>query len=230
MRLTAQLLASEHSYFGTLVDSVGFIHGTIIDVRTRTMRLITLALLLLIPVAAYGQTAAPAQTAKPTPNEAKTTLETFQAKTGVVIVKGFSRLGTMRGIGGTVEVSSREFTDAQTGKKAYGIVVEVRESGRLERSNRSYVDYEEIDSLVKGIDYIAKMDNTVTKMDSFEAQYSTKGDLSITVFNDAEGLQVGITTGKIGATSAFFKLSELPSFRKLLTDAKLRIDAIRTGA
>lgn len=195
-----------------------------------TMKPLILALLMLPPVAVHAQTAAPGQTAKPTPNEAKTTLETFQAKTGVVIVKGFSRLGTMRGIGGMVEVSSREFTDAQTGKKAYGIVVEVRETGRLERSNRSYVDYEEIDSLLRGVDYIAKMDNTVTKLDSFEAQYSTKGELSITVFNDAEGLQVGITTGRIGATSAFFKLSELPTFRKLITDAKSRIDAIRTAA
>lgn len=193
------------------------------------MKLLILALLLLSPFAVHPQTVSSPQTAKPTPNESKTTLETFQAKTGVVIVKGFTRLGTMRGIGGTVEVSSREFTDAQTGKKAYGIVVEVKETGRLERSNRSYVDYEEIDSLVKGVDYIARMDKTVTKMDSFEAQYSTKGDLSITVFNDYEGLQVGITTGRIGGTSAFFKLADLPGFRKLVTDAKSRIDAIRVA-
>jgi hypothetical protein len=187
-------------------------------------------LLLALPLALLVALSCQAQTsAKPAPSEAKTTLETFQAKTGVVIVKGFTRLGTMHGIGGTVEVSAREFLDAQTGKKAYGVVVEVTETGRLERSNRSYVDYDEIDSLLKGIDYIAKIDTTVTKFDSFEAQYSTKGELSVTVFNDAEGLEVGITTSRIGSTTAYFKFPYLPNFRKLITEAKSRIDAIRTG-
>lgn len=126
-----------------------------------------------------------------------------------------------------VAVNSREFTDAQTGRKAYGIVVEVRESGRLERSHRSYIDYDEIDSLIKGIDYIAKLDNSVTKLDSFEAQYSTKGEFSVTVFSDTEGLQVAITSGRFGGASTYIKLAELPGFRKLITDAKSRIDAIR---
>lgn len=168
-----------------------------------------------------------AQAARPTPDEPKTTLETFQAKTGVVIIRGFTRVGSLRGVGGTVEVSSRELADAQTGKKAYGIVVEVKESGRLERSRRSYIDYDEIDSLIKGIDYISKIDSTVTKLSSFEAQYSTKGEFSVTVFNDAEGLQAAVTSGSFSGVSIYLRLAELPNFRKLITDAKTAIDAIR---
>lgn len=187
-------------------------------------------LILALPLALVIAISIQAQAVgRPTPNEAQTTLETFQAKTGVVIIKGFTRHGTMHGLGGVVEVSSREFTDAQTGKKAFGVVVEVKETGRLERSNRSYVDYDEIDSLIKGIDYIAKVDKSVTKLDSFEAQYSTKGDLSITIFNDKEGLQIAITTGRIGGTTAYFESPYLPNFRKLITEAKSRLDVIRTA-
>jgi hypothetical protein len=187
------------------------------------MRLtLTLTFLLFASSVAFAQT--PKATATP---EGKTNLETFQAKTGAVIIKGFTRQGSIRGVGGTVEVSNREFIDAQTGKKAYGVVVEVKESGRLERSNRSFIDYDEIDSLLKGIDYIAKIDSTVTKLKNFEAQYTTKGEFSVTVFNDAEGLQVAITSGRFGGVSMYLKLEELVNFRKLITDAKAGLDEIR---
>jgi hypothetical protein len=111
------------------------------------MHLILIACLLL--VSAIG---ASSQTPKPTPSGEETTkLEKFQGRTGAVIIKGFTRMGLMTGTGGSVEVSSMEFTDAQTGRKEQGVLIEIKESGRLSRSGRSYIDYDEIDSLLKGI-------------------------------------------------------------------------------
>src|SRR6267378_7589870 len=89
-----------------------------------------------------------AQDTKPPQKEPKTKLEAFAAKTGTVLIKGIEDIGSVGG----VTVGCREFTDANTGRKEYGITIEVRESGRFERENTSLIDYEEIESLLKGID------------------------------------------------------------------------------
>jgi len=115
---------------------------------------------------------APSQTQ---PDKPQTKIETFQARTGTVLIKNYSTIGTVSGLGGSVTVTSFEFVDPQSAKREYGIGVEATESGRLERSARSYVDYDEIDSLLKGIDYVSKIDVTQTKLSNFEAHYRTKG-------------------------------------------------------
>ena len=85
------------------------------------------------------------------PSKMKTKLEAFVAQDGAVIVQGFSKIGEAKGqYGASVTVESKEFTNASTGNKEYGITVQVQEKGRLEREHTSYVDMEEIPSLVKG--------------------------------------------------------------------------------
>lgn len=186
------------------------------------MRLILITYFLLLP--AIG---ASAQTAKPSPSAEETTkLEKFQGRTGAVIIKGFTRMGSMTGTGGSVEVSSMDFTDAQTGRKEQGVLIEVTESGRLSRSGRSYIDYDEIDSLLKGIDYIAKIQPSVTKQSNFEAIYRTRGDFSVTTFNENKGdISVAISSGRIGKVDMYLPLADLPSFRDLIVQAKTKLDA-----
>lgn len=188
------------------------------------------ALALLLSSTCFGQSqpAVAARGAQPEPTPA-TKLETFQAKTGAVIIKGYTEMGSLRGTGGTVSVIAMEFTDAQTGRKEQGVVIEVKESGRLERESRSYIDYDEIDSLLKGIDYISKIEPAVSKLANFEAAYRTRGDFSVTTFSDATsgGISVAVTSGRIGRTSMYIKLAELPAFRNLITEAKAKLDAAR---
>ena len=163
--------------------------------------------------------------------EARTKLEAFQAKTGTVIIRGFSTIGTLRSpYNGTVTVESKEFTDAISGRKEYGITIEVKEAGRIERENTSYIDYDEIDSLVKGIDYIGKIDNTSTKMKEFQADYRTKGDLMISTFSLNKEVMIAISSGTIGKASTYFKLSSLAEIRDLIINAKAQIDSIKQSS
>lgn len=159
----------------------------------------------------------------------KTKLEAFQAKSGVVIIKGFSRMGSVSGrFGGIAEVQSMELRDAGSPLRITGAVVTIREGGRLERESRSFIDYDEIDSLIKGLDYVARADSTVTKLSSFEANYSTKGDLMISVFSQQTGeLGAAISSGSIGTVRVFFTLDDLSKIRGLLVEAKAKLDGIR---
>ena len=159
-----------------------------------------------------------------------TKLESFSAKTGIVIIRAFSNMGNIYGSGsGHVSVDAREFRDASNPKsREYGIAVEVKEAGRLERENTSYIDYDEIESLIRGIDYIAEIDKSVTSMDNFEAHYKTKGDFSIVTFSSQSGeIKVAVSSGRIGKTTAFLKLSDLSKLKDLVTQARSKIDSIR---
>lgn len=174
--------------------------------------------------------AASAQQPADQPREIKTKLEAFQAKTGVVIIRGFSEIGWVEGMYSTsVTVECKEFTDASSGKKEYGMTIEVKGSGRLERKNTSYVDYDEIESLIKGIDYIAKIDSSVTQLKSFQADYKTKGDLSFSTFSSKGEVLFAVESGRIGAATAYFSLSNLPTVRNLLVSAKAKLDSIKVG-
>jgi hypothetical protein len=155
-----------------------------------------------------------------------TKLEAFQAKTGTVVIRGYTTVGKVSGLGGDVTVDAREFKDGSNPNtpRVTGISVNVKETGRLERENTSFIDADEVDSLLKGIDYIDKITKDVTSLDLFEAEYRTKGDLRITVFNDPRGgLSVAVSSGQISRTSAYLKMSQLDTFRSLIVAAKSKI-------
>jgi len=162
------------------------------------------------------------------PQPPRTKVEAFEAQEGVVVVRGFSKIGDMKGVyGGVVSVQSMEFTNAATGKKEYGVTIEVKEASRLEREDRSFIDYDEIGSLIKGIDYISKVDRSATKLDSFQADYRTKGEFAISTFSSANDIMCSISSGRIGRVSTFFKIADLAKFRNLIVNAKAKLDSIK---
>jgi hypothetical protein len=189
------------------------------------MRKILLATFLSIPLIAFAQEQAEVSKAPPT-----TKLEAFSARTGIVLVKGFTTLGTVNGMG-RVSIDVREFRDASNPKSAqYGVAFEVKTSGRLERENTSFIDEDEIDSLVRGLDYISKIDRSVTTFGNFEAQYRTKGDLSLVVFSGGGGeISLAVSSGRIGKTTAFLKLADVEQIRSLLGEAKKAIASAKAG-
>lgn len=189
------------------------------------MQKILLATLLSLPLIAFAQEQGDVQKAQPA-----TKLEAFSARTGIVLVKGFTTLGTVNGMG-RVSIDVREFRDASNPKSAqYGVTFEVKESGRLERENTSYIDEDEIDSLIKGLDYISKIDRSVTTFGNFEAHYRTKGDLSLVVFSSRGGdVSLAVSSGRIGRTQAFLKLADVEQIRSLLGEAKKTIASAKSG-
>jgi hypothetical protein len=154
-----------------------------------------------------------------------TKLEAFQAKTGIVVVRGFTTVGTIRGLAGDITVDAREFRDASNpNARVSGISISVKETDRLERENTSFIDADEVDSLLIGLDYIAKASKDITKLEQFEAEYRTKGNFSLTVFNRAGGqLSAAVSSGRIGKTTAYIKLGDLAQLRQLITSAKSKL-------
>jgi len=177
---------------------------------------------LLIP-AAY------AENLKDSVPEAKTKLEQFSAKTGVVLIRGFHKIGSEQGLYSTsVNVESKEFTNVTDGTKQYGITIEAfKEDGRYDKKHTSFIDYDEIDSLVKGIDYISNVKPDVTKLEDFQADYKTKGDLKISTFSSGTKVMAAVTSGNIGGVAAYFNIEDLSKVKELILKAKKKIEEIK---
>jgi len=154
-----------------------------------------------------------------------TKLEAFQAKTGIVVVRGYTTVGMIRGLGADITIDAREFRDATSASaRASGITVSVKENGGLERENTSFIDADEIDSLLAGLDYISRASKEMTKLSQFEAEYRTKGNFSVAVFSQSNGpTSTAVSSGLIGKTTAYIRLSDLPELRRLIVAAKAQL-------
>lgn len=166
---------------------------------------------------------------KPEPLVATTTsretkLQQFAEKSGTVLVRGFSDVGSVfSGDGGYIHVVAGEYTVVNTGEKQRGIVVRVQ-STDPERADESIVDYDEIDSLTKGIDYIEKVQKSVTRLDAFEAMYVTKSGLVVAKGGNEQRVGARISTGGALPAQVVLEVSKLSELKELLAKAKARLD------
>jgi hypothetical protein len=158
--------------------------------------------------------------------EPKTKLESFQRQTGTVVIKGYSEMGKIGGLG-SVSVDCMEFIDASTRRRQMGIVIEVTESGRLEKSDRSFIDYDEIDPLLKGIDYIANVKTEATRLGNFEAIYKTKGEFSVITFSSSGKVDAAVKSGYALPATAYLSLKQLGELRNLISRAKQKLDSLK---
>ena len=185
----------------------------------------SLWLILVVGVLVCG--GASKQKQKLTKQEQETKLEAFKNQTGTVIITGRSDIGTVSARG-SVEVVCIEIKDVKSEQRQMGIVIEVKKSGRYESEDRAFVDYDEIESLLGGIDYVSKVTASSTKLSRFEAGYKTSGELSIVTFGAVSGnIEVAVSAGSFGSTSAFMTKAKLSELRSIIAKAKEKLDEIK---
>lgn len=179
--------------------------------------LMILPLVLALSAPAF---AAPAATADKGPAQAMTKLEAFSARAGTVVVRGTTSIGVIRGIGTAVEVQARELRDPANPKsRATGILVQVLDDRR--NIERAFIDADEIDGLLQGIDYMSKITKDVTSHKNYEAAYETRGGLELTVFGEGDGSpQLSIAAGRVTPRAVVLSLRDLAEFRRLVSEAK----------
>lgn len=161
--------------------------------------------IVLIVASGLGTLAARAQVTNVPPTE----LEAFEAQTGAVIVKGAGPTGTLAVDAVNVQVISKESLNASTDRRQYGMAVEA-DANNL-RVWKKVVDYDEMDSLLSGLNYLAKIDYKVTAEPTFVASYVTKSGLRIGAF----------TSQRRGALQYFLQDYSTNSPRILITSAQL---------
>jgi hypothetical protein len=162
------------------------------------------------------------------PLEPRTKLEAIEWRYEKVLVKGFSQIATLNARGADVRIDAMELKDTDSATRAIGLAIAIRESGENPRENRSFIDYEEIDRLLKALDAIARVNESVTRLASFEARYRTLGDLEIVVFRQSRiGNAVSLTSGTCDRVTGLLTLDELDKLKAYIVEAKTRLDEIK---
>ncbi|MGH9880909.1 MAG: hypothetical protein ACRD6N_05685 [Pyrinomonadaceae bacterium] len=157
------------------------------------------------------------------PFEPRTKLEAFETKYGTVVFKGFTRITTVEVR--DVRIDALEMRYLGNSNRATGVVVSLREPGERPRENRAFVDYEEIDALIKGIDAVSLANESMTKLAGFEARYRTLGDLEIEVFRQTRsGTAVTLSVGICDRVNLALTLDELGKIRAMIVEAKAKLD------
>lgn len=156
------------------------------------------------------------------PSAPKTEIEQFAAKTGSVIVRGFSNVGNVGG----VSVEADEFANIGDKSKAYGIKIGIKHAD--EDEVYSYIDSDEIDSLLAGLDSIGKIQKTVTKLDDFEGTYKTRGGVSISTFTNNEGtISAAVDGGNYPAVRVILSLDDLAKLADLIKSAQATLNGLK---
>jgi hypothetical protein len=160
--------------------------------------------------------------------EPRTRLEEFDGRLETVLIKGSATIATFNPRVGAVRIDAIELRDAGNSTRASGIAVRLNDATHP-KDNRAFIDYDEIDDLVKSIDQIARADDTITKLQHFEARYRTKGDLEIAVFRQTSGGNIAATvsSGACEQVTIPLSLEELNKFRWMIVQAKARLDEIK---
>jgi len=155
-----------------------------------------------------------------------TKLEAFETNTDTVIIKATAPIGTVTAHGGAVAVRCREITDAGTGRRESGIVVDIAFGGQL--TAMILIDYDELDSLLDGLDYLGKLDWSITSLPDFSAAYTTKGGFRA----DARGsrrtgnIEFAVRSIRVSAPRLALSRDQLGQLRNLVEQARTKLDSL----
>ena len=156
-----------------------------------------------------------------------TRLEAFETNTDTVIIKATAPVGTVPAHGGTVSVRCREITDAGTGRRESGIIVDLAFGGQP--AAIMLIDYDELDSLLDGMDFLGRLDWSVTPLPDFSASYTTKGGFRA----DAHGsrrtgnIEFAARSLRVSAPRLTLSRDQLGQLRSLVEQAKTKLDSLR---
>jgi hypothetical protein len=178
----------------------------------------TLTVLVLIAVAGLNAFAQQPSGVPPVSEpKPQTKLEAFLSSKGTLVVKDFYELGKVGGLGSSMSMDAVVLTQpGQEDQKIRGLRVEVSESGRLERSNTSFLDMDEIESLSKALSYMTGLSEKwkpIEKQEYSEVQFATKGDFRIGFYQRKKNQGAFVSSGTVGVARAFIDVQDFAKIK-----------------
>ena len=163
--------------------------------------------------------------------EPRNKLEDFEGRAETLLIKGRHWIGTVRAQNGSARVEATEIRDTSSSATASGAVItffaDNAPSGAPEI--RSFIDYDEIDALIKAMDTASKASETITRLSHFEVRYRTKGDFEIMTFKQLENnvVAAAIEGGFYDRLRLYVSIDDLVKLRWMIAQAKDQLDGLR---
>jgi hypothetical protein len=165
--------------------------------------IVLLCALVLLPLTTSAQVKKEGEAKEPA-----TKLEAFLAKKGKLIVKDIYKIGEGTGrYGAKIEFEALViYEPGQESQRIRGLKIKITEGGEYKRSNISFLDLEEIESLSKALEYMADLSGKWkdANKEYTEVVFSTKGDFKIGFYQKGTEQAAFSSSGYIGEASCFF--------------------------
>ncbi|MBV8781290.1 MAG: hypothetical protein JO353_07825 [Phycisphaerae bacterium] len=207
----------------------------------RALPVWSFAFLLLLPALSWAQTETPEiETTNVVINPAppKTKLEAVATAKGVLVIGGFTDIGTISTDSGEgVLVTAVEYTNASNQERHYGLILTVHQiQGSASRYARSYIDEDELDDLISSLEAMQRLDHTATQLADFTGRLRTRGDLEIgnVPIDGARALmiravQIQQTSGEIIWAVVHEPFSRMSDLIQCVTSGKQTLDKIKSN-
>jgi hypothetical protein len=155
-------------------------------------------------------------------------LEEFESRMETILIKGRTYVATLRAQNGHARVEATEIRDATNSTRVQGVVITIVADGGPTGEIRALIDYEELDSLIKAFDTVAKSDESITRLTHFETRYRTKADFEIMVFKQVSGgVAAAVEGGFFDRSRLLMTLEDFVKLRWMIVQAKEKLDDIR---
>jgi hypothetical protein len=156
-----------------------------------------------------------------------TKLEAFETNTDTVIIRATAPIGTVTAHGGGVAVRCREITDAGTGRRERGVIIDIAFDAQLEGT--ALIDHDELDSLLDGLEYLGKLDWSVTSLPDFSAVYTTKGGFRAEARGSKRtgSIEFTVRSTRVNAPKLSLSRDQLGQLRSLIDQARAKLDSLR---
>jgi len=186
----------------------------------------TAASLLVLSIGASLAGSLLAQETNPCVPFPATKLEAFETNTDTVIIRATAPIGEVQAHGGSLAVRCREITDAGNGHRESGLIIDLATTGPTE--DMLLIDYDELDSLLDGLDYIGKLDWTVTPLPSFSALYTTKGGFRAAALGSRRtgSIEFGARSLRSNRPALVMSRDQLAQLRSLVEQGKAKLDSL----
>jgi hypothetical protein len=156
----------------------------------------------------------------------QTKLEQIIELRGATLIKGHGDIGTVSADKAEVSVVALRLIEAH-GEETEGLQVMVSDLTGASSTRIAFVDYDEIDGLLRAIDDISSVNSGVTRLEDYEASYSTKGDLEISVHSTSQGKEARVQADSISPLKVRISLNQLTTLKALIDDARTILDNTR---
>ena len=157
-------------------------------------------------------------------NAPRTYYEAFNITQDTLLIKGSSTIGNLASqVSYPVEIRAERLTNPQTTNSVYAVSLRTKVDQQL---LIDYIDYDELDALIRSVTYISQAGASITPMDNFEAVFRTRGGLSIAKVGRGNKVFITMTSGCLNGVRNQMASFVLDDLGRYLVAAKAKIDLV----
>ena len=157
---------------------------------------------------------------------APTKLDAFTTNVGTVVIRATTDVGVVQANAVTLTVKCEEMSEPSAGRREYGLGIEIAARGF---KDTRLIDYDELDSFLNGLDYLGKVDWSVTTLNSFHASYTTKSGFRVDAYSSKRSGYIEYSVHDLAASIPGIPLTrdQIVQLVSFLAQAKTKLDAVR---